>query len=266
MYRLIPVNAITTGFFYLVAILMIATAGGLIESTIASIAAMLSFNYFFPAADRHVHDCRSSQLGRAIAFFATSLIASQLSDRAKRRTREAIARENEMERLYSLSRALLLTDSSRPMGNQIVQNIAKTFDFSAVLLFDSKTNETYRASEGELPGIESKLRERALRSSSFRDGSNEFIIMPIRLGGQPIGSLAVQNSSLSDAALQSLLNLVAIALERAISQEAVNRAEIAKRSEELKSTRVSFATTGDAIRIYISIAPRTIPRVYSLSP
>jgi two-component system sensor histidine kinase KdpD len=60
--------------------------------------------------------------------------------------------------------------------------------------------------------------------------------MPVRLGGQPIGSLAIRDSSLSDAALQSLLNLVAIGLERALSQEAMNRAEVARRSEELKST------------------------------
>ena len=46
-FRVLPVNATTTGFFYLVAILLIATAGGLVESTIASVAAMLCFNYFF---------------------------------------------------------------------------------------------------------------------------------------------------------------------------------------------------------------------------
>src|SRR5579871_1483112 len=38
-----PVNETTAGFVYLVAILLIATAGGLIESTIASVAAMLCF-------------------------------------------------------------------------------------------------------------------------------------------------------------------------------------------------------------------------------
>jgi hypothetical protein len=46
-FRLAPVNAITAGFLHLVTILLIATAGGLVESTIASIAAMLCFNYFF---------------------------------------------------------------------------------------------------------------------------------------------------------------------------------------------------------------------------
>jgi K+-sensing histidine kinase KdpD len=57
LFRLIHVNAATTGFFYLVAILFIATRGGLVESTISSIVAMACFNYFF-------------LLGSAYGFFA----------------------------------------------------------------------------------------------------------------------------------------------------------------------------------------------------
>jgi two-component system sensor histidine kinase KdpD len=69
-----------------------------------------------------------------------------------------------------------------------------------------------------------------------RDDSAGLVVTPIRLGGEPIGSLGVSSGALSDAALQSLLNLVAIGLERAHSQSAVNRAEVARQSEELKST------------------------------
>src|SRR5579872_5148614 len=43
----VRVNGTTAGFIYLVAILVIATTWGLAEATIASVAAMLSFNYFF---------------------------------------------------------------------------------------------------------------------------------------------------------------------------------------------------------------------------
>jgi two-component system sensor histidine kinase KdpD len=57
-----------------------------------------------------------------------------------------------------------------------------------------------------------------------------------RLGGEPIGSLAISGSQISDAALQSLVNLVAVGMEKARAQEAVNRAEVARQSEELKST------------------------------
>jgi two-component system, OmpR family, sensor histidine kinase KdpD len=235
--RVLPVNATTIGFLYLVAILLIAAAGGLIESTIASIAAMLCFNYFFLPPIETFTIADPHNWVALFAFLVTSLTASQLSARAKRRTKEVIARQREIERLYSLSRALLLTDPARPMANQIVQNIARAFEFPAVALYERSTNEIYRAADGDdLSRVEAKLREATVRSTSFRDGSDGFTITPIRLGGQPIGSLAIRDSSLSDAALQSLVNLVAIGLERALSQEEVNRAKVAKRSEELKST------------------------------
>ena len=217
--RVIPVNATTTGFFYLVAILMIAATWGLLESTIASVAAMLCFNYFFfpPVGTLTIADPQNWVA--LFAFLATSLTASQLSARAKRRTQEAISRQHEMERLYSLSCGLLLTDPTQPTPNQMVQNIAKAFEFPAVVLYDRSSNQIYRAAEGELPEIDVKLREATMRSTSFRDEKGNFTIVPIRLGGQPIGSIAIQDCSLSDAALQSVLNLVAIGLERALSRK-----------------------------------------------
>ena len=235
-FRLVPVNATTTGFFYLVGILVIATVGGLVESTIASVAAMLCFNFFFfpPIGTFTIADPQNWVA--LFAFLATSLTASQLSARAKRRTKEAIDRQVEMERLYSLSRSLLLTDIARPMAKQAAQQIAQTFEFSGVALYDRNSGEIYRAGADDIPDIDAKMREAAVRSTVLRDENNGVIVTPIRLGGEPIGSLAVRGAPLSDAALQSLLNLVAIGLERALSQEAVNRAEVARQSEELKST------------------------------
>jgi two-component system sensor histidine kinase KdpD len=235
-FRLVPVNEMTAGFLYLVAILLIATAAGLVESTLASIVAMLCFNYYFlpPIGTLTISDPRNWVA--LFAFLATSLTASQLSARAKRRTREAIDRQNEIERLYSLSRALLLTDATRPIAKQIVEQIVQAFEFPAVALYDRSRGEIYRAGFDGLPIIDIELRDAAVRSQLSRDESSSLLITPIRLGRQPIGSLALRGTSLSDAALQSLVNLVAIWLERALSEEAVNRAEVARQSEELKST------------------------------
>ena len=235
-FRLIPINATTTGFFYLVGILVIATAGGLVESTIASVAAMLCFNFFFlpPIGTFTIADPQNWVA--LFAFLATSLTASQLSARAKRRTKEVLDRQHEMERFYSLSRALLLTDPTQPMAKGIVQQVAQVFEFPAVALYDRNSDEIYRTAADDMPDIDNKMRETAIRSTLFRDDNDRLIIAAIRLGGQPIGSLAVRDASLSDAALQSLLNLVAIGLERSLSQQAINRAEVARQSEELKST------------------------------
>jgi two-component system, OmpR family, sensor histidine kinase KdpD len=234
--RVAPINETTAGFVYLVAILLIATAGGLIESTVASVAAMLCFNYFFlpPVGTFTVADSRNWVA--LFAFLATSLISSQLSARAKRRTKDAIDRQSEMERLYSLSRALLLTGTERPISKQIVQQIAQAFEFRAVALYERSGGEIYRAGFDDMPEIDNELKETAVRSELLQDENKGLMITPVRLGRQPIGSLAIRGASLSDAALQSLLNLVAIWLERALTEEAVNRAEVARRSEELKST------------------------------
>src|SRR5581483_2019510 len=70
----------------------------------------------------------------------------------------------------------------------------------------------------------------------LREEELGLIVTPIRLGGEPIGSLGLRGAAFSDAALQSLLNLVAIGLERANSQKAMTQAEVARQSEELKST------------------------------
>jgi two-component system, OmpR family, sensor histidine kinase KdpD len=235
-YRYLHLNATTAGFLYLVAILVIAAAGGLIESTVASIVAMLCFNYFFLPPVGTLTIANPQNWVALFAFFATSITASQLSARAKRRTQEAISRQHEIEKLYSLSRTLLLSDPSQPIAHQLVQGVAQAFDFPLVALYDRANNCTYRLGERDTPEIEDRLRESALNSTTLRDENKKLSITPVRLGGQPIGSLAIQDSSLSDAALHSLLNLVAIGLERAASQTAVNRAEIARQSEELKST------------------------------
>jgi len=50
------------------------------------------------------------------SFLATSLIASRLSAKAERRALDAIARQQDIERLYTFSRAILLIDGSEPFA------------------------------------------------------------------------------------------------------------------------------------------------------
>jgi two-component system sensor histidine kinase KdpD len=235
LLRQMPVNATTAGFLYLVAVLLIATKGGIVESTVASVAAMLCFNFFFlpPIGTLTIADPQNWVA--LFAFLATSLTASQLSARAKRRALEAEAGRGEVERLYSFSRALLFTDAAQPMAKQIVQRIVQTCSCPCVALYIRNTGELYSAGfEGS--NVDVKLYESTARSVEMRDEASGLIVTPIRLGGEPIGSLAVCGELFSDGALHSLLNLVAIELERANSQKAVTQAEVAKQSEELKST------------------------------
>lgn len=235
-FRLFPVNATTAGFAYLVAILVIASAWGLLESTVASLVAVLCFNYFFipPVGTLTIADPQNWVA--LFAFLATSIIASQLSARAQQRTREALNRQHEMERLYALSRAILLTEANRAAPKQFAHQIAQIFDFSSVVLYERETGELHRAGPVDLPAVEDRLRQAALQGTLFHDEPSQTTVTSIRLGGQPIAGLALQGYMLSDGALQALSNLVAIGLEKVRGQEAASRAEAARQSESLKST------------------------------
>lgn len=232
--RIQHVNAATTGFLFLVAILMIATVWGLVEATVGSMVAMLCFNYFFlpPVGTLMVTDPQNWVA--LFAFLATSLTASQLSARLKGQRREALDRKLEVEQLYALSRGLLLTDSTLPVGSQIAQRVAESFAIPAVALYGGEGDDIYYGGAEPIPEATAKLRDAAQRITFLKEKG--VIVASVTFGGTPVGSLAIRGISLSDAALRSLLNLVAIGWERARTQTLVNRAELARQSQELKST------------------------------
>lgn len=235
-FRVIPVNAITVGFAYLVAILFVAVQWGMIEATAGSIAAVLCFNYYFlpPIGTFTIAD--PENWVALAALLATSITASRLSTQIKRRTAEAQERREEMERLYALSRSILLMDSAQPVSKQLAHQVAQAFGASSVALFDRTSGEFYHSGPDDFPGMEDQLRQAAIHGTQYLDPEGRTLITAVRLGAQPIGSLGISGVSLSDSALQGLANLVAIGLERARAQESASRAEAARQSEELKST------------------------------
>ncbi len=234
--RLLPVNATTVGFLYLITVLVIATRWGLLEAAAASVLATLCFNYFFlpPVGTFTIADPQNWVA--LSAFLATSLVASQLSERAKRRTREAESRRLEMERLYALGRAILLRDRSQHFAKHIAREIARIYELPSVMIYDRADGTTHRGGPRDAPELAAQLHEAAITGTLYRDQKSQTVVGAISLGGQPIGAVAIAGGSLSDSALQALSQLIAIGLERVRDQQAATRADAARESEEFKST------------------------------
>jgi two-component system sensor histidine kinase KdpD len=233
--RVASINATAVGFVYLLAVLIMATTWGLLEATVASLVSVICLNFFFmpPVGTFTIADPQNWIA--LVTFLATAIVASQLSNHAKQRAQEAEDRRLEMERLYALSRAILLTEPAQPTAKQIAHQIAQIFDCRGVALYDRISGETHHAGPEDMPAIEEQLSESALQGTLFSEESTLTTVTAIRLGGQPIGSLAIRGISLPDTALQALANLVAISLEKERGREAAGRAEAARQSEELKS-------------------------------
>jgi two-component system sensor histidine kinase KdpD len=235
-FRVVSVNSVTVALTFLLAVLAVATRWGLVEALAASIAGMICFNYFFlpPIGTLTIADPQNWVA--LIAFVVTALIASQLSASAKTQALESTRRQREMERLYTLSRNLLLLDTRGPLAQQITNQVAQVFELPAVAFFDRTSDRIHRAGPHDVPVEDSRLRDAALQGTVFHDATAHIAVMPISLGGQPIGSLGLQGTGVSETALHAIANLTAITLERAHAQDVATRAEAARQSGELKST------------------------------
>ncbi len=94
------INSTTVALAFLLVVLFIATYRGSGPALLASVLAMLSFNFFF-LPPFHTFTIADPQNWMALAaFFATAITAGQLSARAKRRAEEAEAGRLQNKRLY----------------------------------------------------------------------------------------------------------------------------------------------------------------------
>jgi len=243
-YRVFGVNATTAGFVYLVGILVIAATWGLIEALVASAAAILCFSFFFLPPVGHLTIADPENWVALFTFLATALIASHLSDRVRKQAQEATRRQQETERLYELSRAILLTGTAGDIGFQVAQNLARIFECRSVAVYDPETGTVSYGGQQNLAGIEARLKQVLSDTPNSEESPSDVLTAGIVSSGRALGSLALAGISLSENAVQALLKLVAIALEGVRTQRAATRAEAARQSEEFKSTLLDAITHG----------------------
>lgn len=262
-FLFVPVKPTTVAFTYLVAILFIATGWGIAEATIASILAFACFNFFFlpPVGTWTIAD--PQDWIALLAFLVTAIVASQLSGRARQRATDTLARQTDLERLYALSRALLLSGRESPVPDVLARQIADAFHQEGVALYDHRTGIISRGGPIDLPGVDDRLRDVVRQAVPIHEAS-AIVVTTIRLGGEPIGSMALSGEPLSDTVLQSIANLAAIALERAREQEAATRADAARRSGELRAAVLDavaheFKTPLTSIKAAASELLATVP-------
>ena len=237
-YKVLAVNATTAGFGYLLVVLVIASTWGFVEAAAASVFATLTLNFFFfePLLTLTIQDPKNWVA--LFTFLATALIASRLSDKAKRTTEEAMERQRDVERLYTFSRSILLIDATASFPRDLAQKVAETFGLAAVVLYDRRRDEFYRAGPFEFDGMDHQLRESALSGTSFSDPEKNRVITAIRLGSEPIASLAIQGPQMPDSVLQGIGNLVAIGMERARAQNLAHQVEAGRQSEQLRTALI----------------------------
>jgi two-component system, OmpR family, sensor histidine kinase KdpD len=228
-------NSATVAMTFLLATLAVATAWGLPEAILASVAGVLCFNFFFLPPLFTLYMADPQNWVALFAFLVTAVVASQLSASAKQRARDATRQRAEMERLYELSRTLMLLDERSDIGSQISQKIAQVFDVTGVAVFDRTADRVYRTGEIESVIPDVKLKDSAVQNTASHNPELNLSILPLSLGREPVGSLAIHGGSISDTALHAIGNLAAIVMERSLAEIAARRMETARENEAMKS-------------------------------
>jgi two-component system sensor histidine kinase KdpD len=245
-------NLSTSGFLYLVIVVMVSVIWGFWEASFTSLVAVNCLNYFFvpPVLTWSVSD---PQNWVALATFEiTALTVSRLSTRVQKHAREETRQRAQVERLYELSRRILFLDRRQTIGPQIVSLIQEIFRTESVALFDG-TLPQLDATGSRADDLEQLARSAYFQDSTLESPDARTWAHVLRLGSSPIGAIALSGPNLDRLTIEPIASLAAIALERARSFEKESRAEAARQTEQLRTTVLdslahAFKTPLTAIR------------------
>lgn len=240
--KVIQVNPTTVAVTFLLAVLSVSAAWGLRYALPMSVIAALCFNFFFlpPIGTLTISDPQNWVA--LSAFFFAAVIASNLSERARRQTSEANRRRRDVERLYVFSQQLLVADNVLELLKSVPRYVVETFGAFHAAIYLPIRDQIYRsdADRQEIPAED--LKEAAARGDVRIDPARRLAVTPLRMGIRTVGALGVSGEAPSRETLEAVGSLIATAIERARAVEDLTHTEASQESERLRSALLDSVT------------------------
>jgi two-component system sensor histidine kinase KdpD len=208
-----------------------------------AVLATLAYNFFFfpPIGTLTIADPQN-WISLA-AFLATALIASNLSDRARKEALNANRRRRDVERLYAFSQTLLTIENVLELLNTIPARLVEVFDVTGAAIFLINGAKTYYSDLTAQNRIDiDALQTTAGRGEPSSDEAGGRYFVPLRIGVRTVGAMGVIGGSPSRETLEAIGSLIAIAVERARAIEQLGRAEASRETEMLRSALLDSVT------------------------
>lgn len=241
-FRTIHVNPTTVALTFLLGILFVATRLGLRYSVYMSILSALAFNLFFLPPIGKLTIADSQNWVALVAFLAAGVLASHLTERARRESQTSDQRRREVEQLYGFSQQLLTADQVSDVLNRAPGHINSLFHNEAVCIYLSDRDRVYR-SPSDAGGIsKDELRDIADRKETRTDLSRNICIAPLSLGLRAIGAIGITGNIPSRETIDALGSLIALAVERSVTAERLARTEAAQENERLRTALLDSVT------------------------
>ena len=227
------VNLLAISSLFLLVVVAVAFLCGFWQASLTSLMAVVCLDYLFLPPLFHFNITDSQDWVALGTFEVAALVISRLSAREIRSAREAAFHRTGMEKLYELSRNSLLLDLRQPPGPQLAVLIQRIFGVGAVALFDKSLEREDRM--GDWTTDEQDLaRDCFLREAAKDDRETGTSQRILEDGSGSLGALVVRGN-LSPLVVDALASLSAIAIDRHQSFEKEEKADVARRGEELRA-------------------------------
>jgi two-component system sensor histidine kinase KdpD len=177
-----------------------------------------------------------------ISFLACCIVVSRVAERARRQTRQAEQRREDVERLYELSQEMMLHEDAEVLVRDLPRLINRIFALDGVVLYVRDQDQFY-ASAADLP---MSIRASMIAMTQGRNPTQvipgSFTVRTLRLGLRPVGALGWRSLRLSHEVATAMSAQVAIVLARSIAVEATARMEAAREGERLRTALIDSLT------------------------
>ncbi len=240
--RVLHVNPTTVALTLLLYVLLLASHWGLRYAVAISFAAAACFNFFFLPPLNTFTIAETQNWIALLAFLATALIGSNLSNRIKREAAASDSRRRELELLYDFGQRLLSTESTGDLLKLIPQNIVAAFRTRAAALHLAAGDRIYLSDPKEVHVSTNQLRNAVYAGTAYETIAPQTALLSLSVGVRPIGSIAVEGNLPTQETLEAMSGLVAIAIESANAIEKLARADAAHESERLRSALLDAVT------------------------
>lgn len=146
LYPRIP----TISFVYLLVVLALASARGLYAAILASLLAVLAFDFFFFPPPYSIVVVKLEDLLTLCVFLATAVITGQLASALRRRAEQAKSRERELRLLYEQAQELAALQERQRLARELHDSVSQAL--YGISLGAHTASEALESGESEQAG------------------------------------------------------------------------------------------------------------------
>jgi two-component system, OmpR family, sensor histidine kinase KdpD len=236
------VGPTTAGMVFLALVVWIATQSGLAVSLYCAAVCAVSFDFFFLPPVHTLTLAGPQEWVAIFTFLASSVVAGRVAERARRQTRQAEQRREDVERLNLLGQEMMLYEDAAGLMSELPRILQRVFSLDAVALY-VRDPEQFFTSSNDLPmSLQASMSAMGHGQAAIEMLPGEIAALPLMVGMRNVGVLGWRPATLSREVAAAVSAQAGIALARVLAMEASARAEAQREGERLRTALIDSLT------------------------